>query len=428
MSWIPKVSKRLKEPHHLVKIVDVMETIKLGRASRTVAIHTPPQHGKTVTLCHALVWLMMSIPGERHAYATYSADRSISVSRMCQQIARDAGFEPEGTLKDWGICGSKILWTSVGGPFTGYPVSTNGVCIIDDSVMNRTQAESPTVQNTQWDWIADVADARFHPGASMIVNMTRWAQNDLAGQVISKLNYEYICLPALDDEDNPLWPEERPFDFLDKKRKRNAYTWASLYQGQPRPRNSQVFVAPTSYTELPTSGRKIGFGLDCAYTAKSRADHSVLMKGVKVGDTLYLTNMWREQASIENYKRTLLGATRPGSEILWYVGGQEGGIADLLRPGLPGRKLIVKKATTDKLQRAQGASEAWNLGLIQVPEEAAWLDDFISEVCSFTGVKDLHDDIVDALAALWDLLEAGSARYDKAFQKQADRLPKARGF
>ena len=427
MSWIPKASKHLAEPRHLTAIVQLFEAIRLGKAGLRFVIHAPPQHGKTQTIIHGLLWLMMCNQREEHAYATYSADRSKDVSDLCKTVALNAGIPYDGVKRLWGDGSSNIRWTSVGGAFTGNPVTGGGLLCIDDPVKDRTEAESPTVQRKQQEWLHDVADARCHPGASIFINMTRWSSNDLAGYAIRELGFEYICLSALDDDDNPLWPDERPFDFLDAKRKANAYTWASIYQGRPVPRGSQVFEGPTTYTELPTSGRRIGFGLDCAYTAKSKADWSVMVKGCKVGDTLYVTDMFRRQTSIEKYKGIIKAATRPGSEIMWYVGGQEGGIADLLRPSLPGRKLIVKKATTDKLQRALGASEAWNLGLIQVPEEAAWLDDFISEVCSFTGVKDLHDDIVDALAALWDLLEAGSASYDKAFQKQAARMPQARG-
>ena len=223
-----------------------------------------------------------------------------------------------------------------------------------------------------------------------------------------------------------MWPSKRPFEFLDAKRKRNAYTWASLYQGRPRPRGKSVFGPSTEYTELPQTARRVGFGLDCAYTAKTQADFSVLIKGVKVGEVLYITDMWREQMAIENFKGVLADATKVGSQILWYVGGQEKGIASLIRPSIKGRKLLTKPAKTDKLTRALPAAEAWNLGRIQVPEQAPWLDDFLSEVSGFTGVKDLHDDIVDALGALWDLLEQPANLYSKDFQRKAAMLPKAR--
>ena len=425
MSWIPKVSPHLDAPEHLKPIVDVFEKIRQGNAGLRVVIHAPPQHGKTFIIIHALNWLMMASPGNDHAYASYSHTRSLRISNQCRDISRSAGIHATGTQEYWGDGQSRMLWTSCGGALTGYPITKGGVLIVDDPVKDRREAESPTVQATQRDWIDDIADSRCHPGASIIVCQTRWCEGDLAGHCIRQ-GYEYICLPALDDNDRPLWPEVRPYALLDAKRRRNAYTWASRYQGQPRPRGKSVFGPSTEYAELPKTARRVGFGLDLAYTAKTSSDFSVLIKGVKVGDTLYIVDMWREQVEIKDFKGVMRDATKVGSHILWYIGGQEKAVASLIRPDLKGRKLIVKPASTDKLTRALAASEAWNLGHIQVPEEAPWLEDFISEVSGFTGVKDMHDDIVDALGALWDLLDMPSNTYSKEFQRAAAKLPKAR--
>jgi predicted phage terminase large subunit-like protein len=40
---------------------------------------------------------------------------------------------------------------------------------------------------------------------------------------------------------------------------------------------------------------------------------------------------------------------------------------------------------------------------VLVPRKAAWLAEFLDEVTTFTGVKDAHDDQVDALAAAYAL-------------------------
>ncbi len=416
MSWIPKVSPHLQQPEHLRPLVDLLEKVK-NKESFRVCIATPPQHCKTVTISHGLVWNFLSNPYQQSAYASYSQDRSDRVSKACQAIASRAGISPEGITNFWGDSHSKVLWTSVGGAFTGEPVTSGGLLVIDDPNKDRREAESPTVQSAQRDWLLDVADSRLHPGASVIINMARWHPNDLTGYAIRELGYKYICLPALDKLDRPLWPEQRPYEFLDSKRRANAYTWASLYQGQPRPRNTQVFGPGTFYTDLPTTGRRVGFGLDLAYTAKTRADWSVLISGTKCGETLYITNLWRQQADISTFKSTIAAHTRPGDSMLWYTGGQEKAIASMLRPAIPGRRLQTLPATTDKLQRALSASEAWEDGKIQLPEQASWLEDLLSEVTAFTGVKDLHDDIVDAMSALWDLLDTPSGAYDKLMRR-----------
>lgn len=63
--------------------------------------------------------------------------------------------------------------------------------------------------------------------------------------------------------------------------------------------------------------------------------------------------------------------------------------------------IIKMPAKGDKFARAQDVAGAWNKGRVCVPNDAEWLDAFLSEVATFTGVSDDHDDQVDALAAAY---------------------------
>jgi predicted phage terminase large subunit-like protein len=90
--------------------------------------------------------------------------------------------------------------------------------------------------------------------------------------------------------------------------------------------------------------------------------------------------------------------------MLWLASGTEQGAAQFIKQKVP---LRVKPATTDKFMRSESVSEAWNLGKVLVPggdERPLWVDDFLDEVTNFTGVRDAHDDQVDALAAAFRVL------------------------
>jgi phage terminase large subunit-like protein len=41
-----------------------------------------------------------------------------------------------------------------------------------------------------------------------------------------------------------------------------------------------------------------------------------------------------------------------------------------------------------------------------VPQEGDWVNDFLEECYAFTGIKDAHDDQIDALAHAWNVLTA----------------------
>jgi predicted phage terminase large subunit-like protein len=64
----------------------------------------------------------------------------------------------------------------------------------------------------------------------------------------------------------------------------------------------------------------------------------------------------------------------------------------------------------DKLSRATSTAAAWSSQRVHVPREAPWLRDFVDEVCSFTGIKDRHDDQVDAFVAAFDALHTKAYR------------------
>jgi predicted phage terminase large subunit-like protein len=67
------------------------------------------------------------------------------------------------------------------------------------------------------------------------------------------------------------------------------------------------------------------------------------------------------------------------------------------------KKLRVIEAAVlgDKFTRSLPVSAAWNDGRVRVPEnirDNPWLHDFLREVEAFTGIKDRHDDQIDAMA------------------------------
>jgi len=73
-------------------------------------------------------------------------------------------------------------------------------------------------------------------------------------------------------------------------------------------------------------------------------------------------------------------------------------------------RLTEVKLQGDKFQRAQAVAAAWNDGRVLVPTSAPWLANFLAEMSAFTGVRDAHDDQVDALAHAWNSLQAGTVR------------------
>ena len=408
LEFIPAVSPTLEQPLHLAPIVEAIESTP--HRERRIVISTPPQHGKTKTVIHGLVWLMTRDPRKRHGYVTYESTRAEEMSREAQWVARATGVKTEGSRRIWRVAGQAggMIAAGIGGPLTGYGI--DGVLVVDDPVKNRAEAESTTYRERTHQWFRDVAMSRVHPGASVLVILTRWHPDDLGGRLIGE-GWEHINLPAIDDAGRALWEARRPVAWLERQRAEGGeYTWASLWQGQPRPRGGQVFHDVTFYDAAPTTGYRAAFGVDLAYTAKTSSDYSVVVTLAADDSFYYVLDVARQQVRAPQFGVTLGGVRGryPFAPMSWYCIATEQGVADLLNALNPKIHVRAVPTTHDKFVRAQPVAAAWNEGKVLVPRDAPWLDAFVAELATFTGMNDAHDDQVDALAAAFDLLKSGA--------------------
>ena len=426
LDFIPQVSPHLDRPDRFACLTEAIEGAHEPGALRIVGA-SPPQHGKTTTIAHGLLWLGLRYPNLKHAYITYSKERAEAVSTEFQRLADEAGAQPTGRLSDVTLAsGSSVRFTSIGGSFTGYTV--DGLMVIDDPHKDRAEAESPTIRRKIIDWFTDVAMRRRGPKTSIVVIATRWHPEDLSGECIGR-GYRYINLKALAEgsldaegrvADDPLhrlpgealWPEVRPVAFFEEDRA-DEYSWASQFQGEPRPRGESVFRYPDVanaelfFDEAPSAPMRVCIGADFAYTAKTRADYSVAVVLGQIGAKHYVLNVIRRQCEPRLFRELLLAECRlRGAKVAAYVAATEqGGIEFIREGGVDALGMSAQKAG-DKFTRALDVAAAWNTGNVILPTQADWRDAFLGEVCSFTGQSDKHDDQVDALAAAYDGLRA----------------------
>ncbi len=406
-------------------------------ANLRVAVAAPPQHGKTLLALTALLYWARFFPGKRHAYVTFSVKRAQEVAKELRRFAYAAGIEVAGTLSLVELGGgTTVKFTSVEADLTGYTI--DGVGLIDDPIQGRAEAQSPTVRQNAIDWWKSTARTRRHEGTSFIVTATRWHTEDLPGYLVKGENWRYLNFKAIaegetDAEDrvisDPLhrhvgesiWVRKPPEFF--KEEQTDRYFWSAMYQGEPVPRGGNVFQgAPFFYSALPKEGYRGAYGLDLAYTAKTRADWSICVElwaieGKAPKEPIfYVVDVQRKQVDAPSFALTLKAqrCKRPWP-MPWYAAGTEKGAADFLKKqDLP---IKVRSLTGDKFVRAQAVAAAWNAGRVLLPDPerfpncAQWLPAFLDVVQNFTGAGNEHDDDVDALAAAHDELARPSSGY-----------------
>ena len=403
MSFIPQASKNYSEPRHLKPLLDRIE-LALSGAPQRVCCHAPPRHSKTESILHVPAYALLRDPALRFGYFTYGDRLSRSKSRRARGIAESMGVKLESTsLSEWRTAeGGGLLAGGVGGPLTGHGIS---VLFIDDPVKNRIEAESSTYRERLADWWRDVAATRIEPGGSVFVFMTRWHPDDLTGLLVGE-GFDNIVLPAINDAGEALWPERWPLEALEARRKEvGDFTWASLFQGQPRSRGGRVFGDVSTYVSAPAESRQ-AFGLDLAYSGATSSDYSVAVRMARAGDRYFVLDVHRRQEQAPRFKAQCISLHQkhPAAPWRWYAAGVERGAGDFFReaPAIPLRVMAPKG---DKFVRAISYAAAWNDGRVMLPERAPWLDAFLAEHAGFTGINDKHDDQVDAAVAAFDALE-----------------------
>lgn len=437
LDWVPIMSPTFSRPDHLKKLAEVLVRSQFEPVYAWISV--PPRHSKTETILHSVPWRLLRDPKCEIAYCTYEANLAYSKSRRMREISEQVGVKLKkgaAGVQEWQTHeGGRVIATGVGGPLTGRGAK---LLIIDDPLKNREEAESPVIRQKIWDWFTSTALTRVEPGGSVIVCHTRWHDDDLIGRIQSEFpDWTGIQMPAVSEEKieglsingepvvetkrRALWPSRWSLDELDKKRRLvGEYDWAALYQGQPRPKGGRMFQAATRYDIANIAeGKepcKIVIGADPAATERTNADYSAIVVCSFTGswdkedpsntDNLGfrgdILEVWRGQVTVPEFVKRLrdMGVKWGAPIVVEAVAGFKA-VPQMLRQMDKTLKIIEAPTLGDKFTRALPVSAAWNYGRVRIPDDVhgnPWVPDFLSEIEKFTGVKDAHDDQVDALA------------------------------
>lgn len=405
LDFVPTVTPRFSRPEHLAPIVPYLEAVH--ESPQFITLSAPPRHGKSELLFHFIAKFITRNPTKNVAFCSYSAKFAERKSTQIRDIVKRCGVQLDQSSAAKGTwrteAGGYFFARGPGGDLTGEGIH---LLVCDDPYRSRGEAESGTIRDNIYDWWTSVAMTRLEPGASVVCSHTRWHLDDLTGKLTEEQGWPNISIPAIDEDGNPLWPARYNLEDLAKRRKMvGEYDWASMFMCSPRPRGGSLFGDTMTYTDEEFESVKIVkyiIGIDLAYTAKTYSDFSVaVVLAIDEEKNAYLVDVRRKQCQAKDFASVLkeLRLKYRSPQIIWFTGGQESAIAEFFRNscGVPVKDIRAKE---DKFIRAQAAASAWNTGRILVPGDSKkWLEPFLSEVLSFTGVDDSHDDQVDALAA-----------------------------
>lgn len=181
--------------------------------------------------------------------------------------------------------GGEYFAAGVGGAVTGRRAD---LAIIDDPVKSREDADSETIREKQWAWWRDDLVTRLKPNAGVVLIMTRWHEDDLAGRLLEDIKstgqrVRVIKLPMEAGENDELgrlpgellWPEWFTPAMVEQA-KREPRTWSALYQQEPRPIGGGEFKLDwlCYYTRQPPATNRVILVDPASGKSKTRGDYT----------------------------------------------------------------------------------------------------------------------------------------------------------
>lgn len=236
--------------HHGV-ICSALEDVELGITDRLM-IFAPPRHTKSELGSKRFpAWYLGRHPKDQLITATYAAELAQDFGREVRDILRSDEYaqifstrlSPDSTSAGrWHTnAGGVYVAVGVGGPITGRGAH---VALIDDPIKNRQDADSETVREGIWRWYSSTLRTRLMPGGRIILILTRWHEDDLAGRLLARQPDEWRVV-ELDAEKAPgvaLWPQWYPWHELKRiESEISPRDYQALYRQNPTPDEGTYF-------------------------------------------------------------------------------------------------------------------------------------------------------------------------------------------
>ena len=406
---------------HLELLAEALEAIERGEIKRLM-VFMPPQHGKSELISIRFpTWYLGRHSDRKIVQASYAESLALSHSREARDVCASEEFIrlfpevkhrperenqekipiPKQAAHEWGTeQGGSYYAVGIGGGLTGRGYD---IGIIDDPVKDDEEAQSLSYRERAYNWYIKVFRTRRRPGAAIILVMTRWHEDDLAGQLLrdAKGNpqvdqWEVLHLEAIDSDGHALWPSRYPIEDLLKTKATNSRAFTTQYQGHPSPEEGNMLHRDwwKRFSEPPKTFDQMIQTWDCTF---KETGTSMVVGQVwgRVGADKFLLDQIRSRMDFPDTLDAIRTMTMhwPQAHAKLVEDKANGSaVISTLRKEIPG--LIPVEPRGGKVVRARAVSPEVQAGNVWLPENEPWVDEFIEECANFPHAH--FDDQVDA--------------------------------
>lgn len=245
----------------------------LESEDRVLIINAPPRHGKSRTAGCLVEWVLGKDRTMKVMTGSYNETLSTAFSKGVRNTIAEAKADPlrpvykdifpgtrikygDAAMNLWSLEGgyANYLATSPTGTATGFGAD---LIIIDDVIKSALEAYNDNVKEQHWSWFTNTMLSRLENKGKIIIIMTRWATNDLAGRALDYFTEEkwplrHINMKALQDDGSMLCDAllDRE-EYLRKTRAMDRDIALANYQQEPIDIKGRLYTSFKTYTDIP---------------------------------------------------------------------------------------------------------------------------------------------------------------------------------
>ena len=446
---------------HIEYLADVMQAVTARQLRRTI-INIPPRFWKS-TIISQLWQAWMIGRSDTPTSSVFSAAATAFLA------ARDSRKTLDCLRADWyqaifpGISlvkENEVEWSTAGGAernaagTDGTVTGRGGDHVIWDDLLLANEAMSETIREKKNEWLGETLRSRVNDLKTGTITgiMQRVHERDPTGYLLEQMRvpgadqYTHIIIPneaprrTVVEFQGTVYATREQGDLLHPARmgpEEVAATKAAMrnnYEGQYNQNPIKMeggHLDPRRLIRLKGSALELKsmlgltpvFYIDFAATEKQTQKNDPDFSCVLVGardqlGRLIILDVWRRQtADYSVIARTVIHMHK-----LWrprFVKGERGALLNLFQPVLRQQMKLIGHFLTleplagrrqDKVERSMPLQGMLNAGIVGVPENAPWLDNFTTEMRGFPNAA--HDDQLDPafdLANDFDTLPQGNA-------------------
>lgn len=284
---MPKFYKRDRK--YLLEVCNEFQSFLNDDEHDVLVLNMPPRHGKSLTLSKFVEWVLGNDHTKKIMTGSYNEtlstvfaknvrdtiqENKADITRVVYSDVFDAKIKyGDAKMNLWSLEDgyNNYLATSPTGTATGFGAD---IIIIDDVIKNAEEANNAMVLDKHWDWFVNTMLSRLESGGKIIINMTRWHSEDLAGRALRELpktgyRVKHINFRAHDEKTDTMLCEE-VLSLMDYKRKvltMGSDIASANYQQKPIDIKGRLYGEFKTYNTR-SEYRKIWHYCDTADTGK----------------------------------------------------------------------------------------------------------------------------------------------------------------